>query len=271
MEREERQLGPVLFDTHAHLAHAGFAADRSEVVDRAHAAGVAFILDVGWDLASSEAAAAGADPERGLYAAVGIHPHHAAEAVPGQLDRLAELARRPGVVALGEIGLDYHYDFSPRDDQRRLFKAQLELAEELGLPVLVHDREAHADTLEALRREAERRGRPLQGVMHCYSGSREMAADFLDLGLLLGIGGPLTFTNARRVGEVAAAVPLETLVLETDCPYLAPVPYRGRRNEPAYVARVAEALAGARRLDYAEVARATTANALRLLRLNREG
>ncbi|MDI6871523.1 MAG: TatD family hydrolase [Bacillota bacterium] len=260
----------VLFDTHAHLAHADFAADREEVLKRARAAGVRYILNAGWDLASSAEAAAMADPGQGLYAAVGIHPHDAARAPADYLERLRDLARRPGVVALGEIGLDYHYDFSPRDTQRRLFAEQLALAGELGLPVLVHDREAHADTLAALRQEAERRGTgTVQGVMHCYSGSREMAADFLGLGLLLGVGGPLTFANARRVVEVAEAVPLSALVIETDCPYLAPAPYRGKRNEPAYVVRVAEALAGVRGLALAEVAEATTANARRMLGLDR--
>lgn len=258
----------ILFDTHAHLAHEDFAADGAEVVARARVAGVEFILNAGWDLPSSEAAVAMVAPEAGLYAAVGVHAHHAAEAPPDYLTRLAELARRPGVVALGEIGLDYHYDFALRETQQRLFAEQLGLAAELGLPVLVHDREAHADTLSALRREAGRRGDGVvRGVMHCYSGSSELAPDFLGLGLRLGIGGPLTFANARRVVEVVQAVSLSQLVLETDCPYLAPVPYRGRRNEPAYVVRVAAALAAARNLTVAEVAAATTANARRMLGL----
>ncbi len=259
-----------MFDTHAHLAHADFGDDLPEVLERARMAGVGYILNAGWDLASSAEAVALADPERGLYAAVGIHPHDAARAPADWKERLQELAGRPGVVALGEIGLDYHYDFSPRPAQQRLFAEQLALAGELGLPVLVHDREAHADTLAALRREAERRGNEVvRGVMHCYSGSPEMAPDLLGLGLLLGLGGPLTFANTRRAVEVAVAVPLSALILETDCPYLAPAPYRGRRNEPAYLARVAEALATARGLSLAEVAEATTANARRMLGLDR--
>jgi TatD DNase family protein len=259
-----------LFDTHAHLAHEEFAPDRDEVVARARAAGVRFILNAGWDLTSSEAVVAQARPQEGLYAAVGVHAHQAGEAPPDYLDLLRELARRPEVVALGEIGLDYHYDFSPRETQQRLFAEQLALAGEVGLPVLVHDREAHADTLAALRREADRRAdRRVNGVLHCYSGSREMAGDFLELGLLLGVGGSLTFANARRTVEVAQAVPLSELVLETDCPYLAPVPHRGRRNEPAYVVRVAEVLASVRGLSLAEVAAATTANARRMLGLDR--
>lgn len=270
MPSDAGPMTPVLFDTHAHLTHADFADDLPEVLGRARAAGVGHILNAGWDLASSEEAAADADPERGLYAAVGIHPHDAAKAPADCLERLRELARRPGVVAIGEIGLDYHYDFSPRPVQQRLFAEQLALAGELGLPVLVHDREAHADTLAALRREAERRGDgAVRGVMHCYSGSREMAPALLDLGLLLGLGGPLTFANARRTVEVAKAVPLSALVVETDCPYLAPVPFRGRRNEPAYVARVAEALAAVRGLTLAEVAAVTTTNARRMLGLDR--
>lgn len=261
---------PVLFDTHAHLAHEDFAGDLPEVLVRARAAGVRFILNAGWDLSSSEAAAATARPDQGLFAAVGVHAHHAAEAPPDYLDRLRELARRPGVVALGEIGLDYHYDFSPRHVQQHLFAEQLALAGELGLPVLIHDREAHADTLTALTAQARQRssGR-IEGVMHCYSGSREMAPDVLELGLHLGLGGPLTFANARRAVEVAEWAPLEALVIETDCPYLAPVPYRGRRNEPAHVVRVAEALAAARGVTLAKVAAATTANAFRMLRLDR--
>lgn len=262
----------TLFDTHAHLAHEDFTADWREVVERARGAGVAYLLNVGWDLPSSEAAVAAADPEKGLYAAVGVHAHNAAEAPPNYLERLRALARRPGVVALGEIGLDYHYDFPPRDVQQRFFAEQLVLAGELGLPVLIHDREAHADCLAALSREAGRRGSGrVQGVMHCYSGSREMAQEVLDLGLLLGLGGTLTFANAKRAVEVAAAAPLSALVLETDCPYLAPVPYRGQRNEPAYVRRVAERLAEVRGLTAHEVAAATTANAFRMLGLDRGG
>lgn len=257
----------MLFDTHAHLAHEEFAADRREVLARARAAGVGYILDTGWDLESSYQALAGAEPGEGLWAAVGVHAHHAAEAPEGYLDRLARLAQEPGVVAIGEIGLDYHYDFAPRPVQQRLFAEQLRLAGELGLPVLIHDREAHADTLAALRREAERRGRPLSGVMHCYSGSVEMLRDYLELGLHLGIGGPLTFKGARRVMEVVQAAPATALVLETDCPYLAPVPYRGRRNEPAYVVKVAEALAVARGISLSEVAKDTTTNARRMLNL----
>jgi TatD DNase family protein len=257
---------PVLFDTHAHLTHADFAGDLPEVLARARAAGVRYILNAGWDLASSAEAVALADPARGRYAAVGIHPHEAARAPADWRERLEELAGRPGVVALGEIGLDYHYDFSPRPLQQRLFAAQLALAGELELPVLVHDREAHADTLAVLRREADRRGGGrVRGVMHCYSGSRERAPELLGLGLWLGLGGPLTFANARRAVEVASAAPLAALLLETDCPYLAPGPYRGRRNEPAYLVRVAEALAAARGLTVAEVAEATTANAWRML------
>lgn len=251
---------PVLCDTHAHLAYDDFAADLGEVLARARGAGVRYILNVGWDLDSSAAVAAAADPGRGLYAAVGVHPHEAAKAPADYLARLAQLACLPGVVALGEIGLDYHYDFAPRPVQQRLLAEQLALAEELGLPVLVHDREAHADSLAALKE----RGR-VRGIMHCYSGSLEMAPDFLSLGLVLGIGGALTFKNARRVAEVVEGVPRTAIVLETDCPYLAPVPFRGTRNEPSHVRLVAEVLAGHWGATLAETAAATTDNACRVL------
>ncbi|MGE5508453.1 MAG: TatD family hydrolase [Chitinophagales bacterium] len=251
---------PVLCDTHAHLAYEDFAADLEEVLARARTAGVRQILNVGWDLDSSAAVAAAAKPAEGLYAAVGVHPHEAAKAPGDYLDRLAALARLPGVVALGEIGLDYHYDFAPREVQQRLFAEQLALAADLGLPVLVHDREAHADSLAALAPRGQ-----VRGIMHCYSGSLEMASDFLSLGLLLGIGGPLTFKNARRVLEVVEGVPRTAVVLETDCPYLAPVPFRGKRNEPAYVRQVAEVLAARWGVTLAEAAATTTANARRAL------
>lgn len=285
---------PMLIDTHAHLTDERFAGDREEVLARAAQAGLVAVIDAGYHLASSQAslaaakqaavAAAGRQTPGGsataagagstgvaarprLFATAGFHPHDAGKAAPGYLDRLRELAADPLVVAIGEIGLDYHYDFSPRETQREVFRAQLRLAAELGRPVIVHDREAHADTLAILREEAAGR---CVGVMHCYSGSAESAPEYLEMGFYLSIGGPVTFGNARRVVEVVEQVPLDRLLLETDCPYLAPVPRRGERNEPANVALVAARVAKIKQVPVDEVARATTANAIRLFGLPAE-
>lgn len=256
--------GATLVDTHAHLDDPRFAGEQDAVVARALAAGVARIVTVGADLATSRAAVALARRHAGVYAAVGVHPHEAKTLDQAGLAELRALAGEAKVVAIGEIGLDFHYDHSPREAQAWAFRAQLELARELGLPVVVHDREAHAETMAALREWARSGPGARRGVLHCFSGDEAMAREAIDLGFTISFAGPLTFAKSTQLRRLAATLPLESVVVETDCPYLAPEPLRGRRNEPANVRFVAAKLAEARGLDLPAVARATTRNAERL-------
>ena len=247
-----------LIDSHAHLDSHKFDGDREAAIERAREAGVVAILNAGGDLASSRAAVALAERHGFIYAAVGVHPHDARTVAPAVLDELRALSRHPKVVAIGEIGLDYYRDLSPRPVQRQAFADQLALAAELGLPVVVHSRDALDDVLAALR------GWEGTGVLHSYSGGPERLEEVMELGFSIGISGPVTFPKAEPLRAVAAAVPLERLLVETDCPYLTPVPYRGRRNEPAYVRYVAEAVARARGMEAESLARAAAGNARRL-------
>lgn len=259
-----------VFDTHAHLNDEAFQDDAEDAVARAVENGVSRIVVPGFDLASSRAAVRLAEKNAAVYAAVGVHPHEARGAAEngGYLEELAYLAEHPRVVAIGEIGLDYHYDFSPRDLQKRVFAEQLRLARRVGKPVIIHDREAHEETLAAVANAlAGAENATPAGVMHCFSGSLPMAREFVARGFYLGVAGPVTFANAKRPVAVFGGVPLERLVVETDSPYLAPVPLRGKRNEPAFVLHVVRTLAAIRNLDESEVAKVTTANALRLFRL----
>jgi len=244
-----------LIDSHAHLDHRKFDGDRAAVISRAQEVGVVAILNAGADLASSRAAVALAEEHDLIYAAVGVHPHDALTVNPELLDELRKLARHPKVVAVGEIGLDYYRDLSPRPVQLRAFADQLALATELGLPVVIHSRDAHDDVLAALQ------GWDGVGVLHSYSAGPERLEEVLALGFSIGISGPVTFPKAQPLRAVAAAVPLERLLVETDCPYMTPVPYRGRRNEPAHVRYVVEAVARARDVQPEAVARATVNNA----------
>jgi len=253
-----RSLLMHLIDSHAHLDFGHFNADREAVIERAREAGLVTIVNIGTSLASSRATVKLAEQYDFIYAAVGVHPHDAKTVTPAVLDELRALTRHPKVVAIGEIGLDYYRDLSPRDVQRRAFAEQLALAAELRLPVVIHSREAHADVLAALR------GWEGTGVLHSYSAGPEHLEEVLGLGFSIGISGPVTFPKAERLREVAAAVPLERLLVETDCPYLTPVPYRGRRNEPAYVQYVVEAVACARKMPAETVAQATVDNTRRL-------
>jgi TatD DNase family protein len=250
----------LLVDTHAHLDMEQFDGDRAQALQRASEAGVEWLVDVGADLAGSRRAVDLAGNEPRIWAAVGIHPHDAATLTPEALAELTDLAQRPRVVAIGEIGLDYYRDLSPRTLQQEAFATQLDLARRLHLPVIVHNRDAHADTLSLLRAA----GGGLRGVMHCFSGDLELARQVLDLGLHLGLAGPLTYPKATCLAEVARWAPMDRLLVETDCPYLAPQPCRGRRNEPAYVRWVAERLAELRGCPFTVVAQATSANAAAL-------
>lgn len=247
-----------LVDTHAHLHDPAFDPDRLAVLARARTAGVAAIVTIGTDLATSEAAVALAAAHADVYAAVGIHPHESRTADAGTLDRLAALASRPRVVAIGEIGLDYYRNLAPPDVQRAALVAQLRLARAMGKPVLLHCREAHADLLDLCAAEGVAQ---VGGILHCFSGDLATARRGLDLGLLVSIAGPVTYPGARRLGEVVRALPLEALVLETDCPYLPPQPWRGRRNEPAYLATTAARVAELHGLPLDAVVAATTGTA----------
>uniref|UniRef100_A0A7C2IQN1 TatD family deoxyribonuclease n=1 Tax=Ammonifex degensii TaxID=42838 RepID=A0A7C2IQN1_9THEO len=252
-----------LTDTHCHLDDQRFDADRVAVVDRARVAGVTRIITVGYDIASSRRGVDLAGSLPGVFAVVGVHPHDAVAAPPDYVEQLRELAREPRVVAVGEIGLDFYRDLSPRPVQREVFAAQLCLAREFGLPVVVHCREAHGEVYEILKREAA----GLAGVMHCFSGGWEEAKRFLALGFYISIAGPVTFPQSSKLGEVARRVPLDRLLLETDAPYLTPVPHRGKRNEPAYLVHTAQKVAEIRGMSLEEIAEATTESAARLFRL----
>lgn len=260
-------------DTHAHLQSKPYAADLDEVLTSCAAAGVRNILLPGTDLADSELAVALARrfADRGLVAAVGVHPHDASaytSETAAAVKALAIQNKGQAVVAIGEIGLDYHYDFSPRDIQQHAFRAQLELASELDLPVVIHDREATADTLAILTAVTADRGlREMPGVFHCYSGSAETARLILKQGFYLGFDGPITFKNARKTLEVLDMVPRDRLLLETDSPYLTPEPHRGHRNSPVYLPLIGARVAEIWGCDLAEVARQTTENARRLFGL----
>jgi TatD DNase family protein len=232
----------MLFDTHAHLHFPEFAADLSAVLERAWKVGVRFVVTIGTDVEGSRAAVVLAERHPAVYAAVGIHPHDAAQAdevALAELERLAQASAK--VVAIGEMGLDFYRNLSPHDVQKDVFRRQLEVARQLGKPALIHSRNAHAETLEILRAGGVQ---GVRGIMHCFSGDAEVARHCLDLGLLISLAGPVTYPNAKNLPEVVRMVPADRLVVETDCPFLPPQPYRGKRNEPSYLpitaARVAE-------------------------------
>ena len=253
-----------IFETHCHLNSHQFAADLDETIRRARAAGVAEMLVIGFDLESSRSAAKLANPEEGLFAAAGIHPHDAQNWSAQTEAELRALLQLPGVVALGEIGLDYYRDLSPRDLQATCFRAQLELAGELRLPIVVHTRESMSPTVDVL----EPYGRAgLRGILHCWQGSVEEARRVRDLGFLLGVGGVVTYKKPGDLPDVIADSPLGSLVLETDAPYLPPVPHRGQRNEPGYLPLISQRVAEIKQLTPDEVNEATRENARRLFGL----
>jgi len=251
-----------MIDSHCHLADAVYAADLDQVVERARAAGlerVLVILEAGNLQEEKQAEAAHAQwPD--VRVAVGVHPHHAKQfendALAAAVTVRDQVGRLAYARAIGEIGLDYHYDFSPREVQQAVFRAQVDLAGELQLPVIIHTREAEADTIEALQSA----GHSLRGVLHCFTGTRELATAALDLGFYISLAGIVTFPKALELREIARDIPLDRLLIETDSPFLAPVPHRGARNEPARVVHTAETLATLRGIPVAELDRATTAN-----------
>lgn len=257
MERGMR----MLFDTHAHLNDKQFNDDLLEVLERSEQAGVENIVVVGFDRPTITRAMELVDQYKHIYASIGWHPVDAIDMTEEDLQWIEELSEHPKVVALGEMGLDYYWDKSPKDVQKEVFKKQIRLAKRVKLPIIIHNREATADIVEILKDEG---AGEVGGIMHCFSGSVEVAQECLDMNFYISLGGPVTFKNAKKPKEVAKAVPLEKLLIETDCPYLAPHPYRGKRNEPSYVKLVAEQIAELKELSYEEVARQTTLNAKKL-------
>lgn len=250
-----------LFDTHAHYDDEKFDGDRDAVIASLPENGVAAAVDIGCSFDSIPKALALAEKYRFIYASVGLHPNDAAaaEGNPDTLGFLKECLRHPKVVAIGEIGLDYHYDEPSRELQKRWFERQLLLAEETGYPVIIHDREAHGDTMDMLRRH-----KGVKGILHSFSGSPEMARELVKMGFYISFSGVLTFKNAARLPEVAKEVPLDRVLTETDCPYLAPHPHRGKRNDSTLMRYTAERLAEIKGLTYGEICRATFENAKRI-------
>mgnify|MGYP004534045341 FL=1 len=252
----------MFFDSHAHYDDPRFDADRARLLPRLHQNGLSRVVNVGANMASSRSSVALAAQYDFVYAAVGVHPHDAARLTNGDLGALAALTEQPKVVAWGEIGLDYYYDNSPRDIQRKRFADQLAQARSLHLPVIIHSRDAAQETFRLIRDSGVR-----EGVIHCYSGHLPMALDYIQMGFYIGIGGVVTYPSAKKTAEVAAGIPLERLVLETDCPYLTPVPRRGERNDSGNLVYVAEVVACLRDSTPIAVAQATAQNACRLYRL----
>ena len=253
----------MLFDTHAHMDDRAFDDDREALLSSLPEAGIGLLMNPGCSLASSRDACALARKYSYIYAAVGSHPDAAAEVNPQVLEEYRALVREnPKVRAIGEIGLDYHYEDVPRDIQKEAFRAQMALAAELDLPVIVHEREAHADGMAIVREFPT-----VTGVFHCYSGSQEMAKELVSLGWYIGFTGVLTFKNARKALEVVSSLPLDRIVLETDCPYMSPEPFRGKRNDPGKLYRMAQALAALRGLSEEAVQGITLENGRRLYRI----
>ncbi|HET7657298.1 MAG TPA: TatD family hydrolase [Bacillales bacterium] len=256
----------MLFDTHTHVNIDQFDEDRTEVIERARAAGVSKMIVVGFDNETIDGAMALAETYDFIYAAVGWHPVDAIDATEKDFQRLEQLASHPKVVALGEMGLDYHWDKSPKDVQIEVFKRQIELAKQVRLPIIIHNREATSDIIEVLK---EQNAAAVGGIMHCYSAGLEEARECLDMNFYISFGGPVTFKNAKLPKEVAKEIPLDRLLVETDCPFLSPHPYRGKRNEPERVKLIAEKIAELKEMDYEELAQITFDNARRLFGIDR--
>lgn len=258
-----------LIDSHAHIDFPQFAEDREAMLQRARDAGVGTLLAIGTGPGPEklDATLPYAETHDWIYTTVGIHPHEAKEVTPEHLDTLARLARHPKVIAWGEIGLDYFYDHSPRDVQERVFRQQMELARAAGLPIVIHCRDAWDDCLKVLHEAWKPTG--LGGILHCFTSTLPDAERALDMGFMVSFTGNVTYPKAQNIRDVAKALPLANILIETDSPYLAPQAYRGKRNEPAYVAEVAKALANVRNLSPEEVAAATAENFRRFFRLPR--
>lgn len=255
----------MLFDTHAHLDDPKFDKDRNTIIEKCKEEGIAYIVNIGSNMATSIKSINLAKQYDFIYASVGVHPHDASGMDENSCLVLAELARKnKKVKAIGEIGLDYYYDNSPRDIQRKRFIEQIDLAKQLKLPIIIHDRDAHEDTMRILKKSGVKE---VGGVFHSYSGSVEMMRECLKLNMYISISGPITFKNARKTVEAVKEVPLDMLLIETDSPYLTPVPHRGERNYPGYVRHVAEKIAAIRGLTFDEVAKITLENGKRFFNI----
>ncbi|WP_020062160.1 TatD family hydrolase [Bacillus sp. 123MFChir2] len=251
----------MLFDTHSHLNAEQFKEDLQEVIARMKEVGVSYTVVVGFDEMTIKKAIELAETYDFIYAAVGWHPVDAIDMTEEHLKWLEELAAHPKVVALGEMGLDYHWDKSPKEVQKEVFRKQIKLARKVNLPIIIHNRDATQDIIDILKEE---NASEVGGIMHCFSGSVEVAKQCVEMNFLISLGGPVTFKNAKQPKEVAMEIPMEQLLIETDCPYLTPHPFRGKRNEPSYVKLVAEEIAKLKGLSYEEVAIKTTENAKKL-------
>lgn len=254
----------MLFDSHAHYEDDRFDEDRHEVLSSVYNSGVRYILDAASDIESAAKIISLTQKYSFIYAAVGVHPHNVVHADDNTLSALLEFSADSKVVAVGEIGLDYYYDNSPRELQKLWFAKQINMAKGLNKPIVVHNRDAHEDIMKIIKNE---KASEIGGVFHCFSGSREMAARLLDENFYISIGGPVTFKNARKIIDVVEYVPLERLMIETDCPYLTPEPHRGKRNDSGYVRLVAEKIAEIKDISFEEIARITTENAKRLFNI----
>jgi TatD DNase family protein len=255
----------MIFDTHVHLNARQFQEDRDEVIQRAFRKGVKHMTVVGFDRETIPLALKIAEQYETIYAAVGWHPVDAIDMTDQDLNWLKELSNHPKVVALGEMGLDYHWDKSPADVQKEVFRKQIRLAKEVDMPIIIHNREATEDIVQILQEED---AKTVGGIMHCYNDSADYVQACLDMNFYISLGGPVTFKNAPLPKEVAKIVPKDRLLIETDAPYLAPHPNRGKRNEPAYVTLVAEQIAALREISYEELCQITTENAFRVFRLS---
>lgn len=253
----------MIFESHAHYDDLKFEGDREEILQSFHELNITKVINVAADMESSQASIELARKYDFIYAAVGVHPHEAQTMVDTDLKTLKEMARYEKVVAIGEIGLDYYYDHSPRKVQRQRFKEQIELAKELGLPIIVHSREAAKDTFDVIK---ENRAEEVGGVIHCYSGSKETAALYTKLGFYIGIGGVITYKNARMIKEVVESIPLSSILIETDAPYLSPVPNRGKRNDSRNLPYIIDAIAQIKAISREEVERTSYENGLRLFK-----
>lgn len=248
----------MFIDSHAHLDDERFDEDRELLINSLIENKIDLVVNIGSDIKTSISSVKLSSEYDNIFAVVGVHPHEAKDVTLNYLDELKNLAKEDKVVAIGEIGLDYYYDNSPREIQREVFIEQIELAIELGLPVVIHTRDANQETFDIIK-EATKEGQ-LKGVMHCYSGSVEMALEYIKLGFYISLGGPVTFKKSKVSKEVAKAIPLDKLLIETDCPYLTPEPYRGKRNEPKYVRYIAETIAEIKGISVEELAKATSQN-----------
>ncbi len=256
----------MLYDSHAHYDDRQFDADRDEMLKSAHESGVAFINNIGSSIKTSKESVALAEKYDFVYATVGVHPNETVGMTNDDIDTLRSLAKHKKVVAIGEVGLDYHYDDTDEEEQKMWLPPQLELSKELSLPVVIHDRESRGECIKIMKDH-----KISNGVVHCYSGSAETAKEFLKMGLMISFTGVITFKNARRAIEALKVIPMECLMIETDAPYMAPEPFRGKRNYSGYVFRVAEKIAEIKGLSFEEVAEITTNNAIKFFNIKNGG